>query len=234
MLIILRKIIYAEKQKIKNTLVHFFVVEITDINLAIKHTYYSISDISWINKFTDVAVREGYLIRANGTINYLSKHFDENSKINESTGEYLISITAKDTIVETLNYKDIPIGEVLGQKVSNNPGFDYYAENIKENYVVFGDAKYKTYSSSYTAALKQILMFIGQKRDFSDYISIKEFLENETIENMQKKIKGFSAGFTFLGKKENFITQIFQKEDFQELLKYKELILIGVKINEQK
>lgn len=146
----------------------------------------------------------------------------------------MISITAKDTIVETLNYKDIPIGEVLGQKVSNNPGFDYYAENIKENYVVFGEAKYKTNSSSYRAALKQILMFIGQKRDFSDYISIKEFLENETIENMQKKIKGFSAGFTFLGKKENFITQIFQKEDFQELLKYKELILIGVKINEQK
>ncbi len=227
------EVAYEEVKKINNTKVNFFVIDIKDLKAALKNTYEKLSDSSWINQFEDEALKLAYRTRLERTINVLEEEFKKDSALTKSTGEYLVSITSKEIIVDKMSYTDIPLGEIVGSKSTGNGGFDYFSENKDEHYIIFGEAKYKTNKSAYSSALNQIIDFINENKDMSDYITIRDFIDKESGDNLVSGVKGYSAGFTFIGKNESLLENIFNDDKYKSLLNYEEIILIGVTINEK-
>ena len=73
----------------------------------------------------------------------------------------MVSELAREAIVSELNYLDIPLAELLGKKISGNPGFDFHSQNNATNTVIFGEAKYVTAHSGYPRAIDQIKAFVA-------------------------------------------------------------------------
>ena len=217
----------------EKSIVKLYVVEIKDLKNAINKTYEVIKDTGWVDKLTDLALKKSFAERAQKTIAALYDCFHEATKLNKSIGEYLVSITSKEVIVHELKYKDIPLGEVIGKRTTGNGGFDYYSENPTEKYIIFGEAKYRKGKSAYKEALNQIITFIEKEKDIEDYADIIHFVESASGENLIQGIKAFSGGFSLTDKEAISFDTIEQNERYKELLKYKELILIGVKIDEK-
>ena len=226
------KVVYNEKRRINQCNVLFFLAEINNIKNAIEETYNCISNVSWINNFSDENVIKAYCVRTKITIDKLREAFEQVNFLSSSTGEYIISITAKNVIVSELKYKDIPLGELIKERAIGNGGFDYYSENLIDKIAIFGEAKYKKNTSTYSIAINQIVSFINKEKDVSDFLEVDKFMEYETAVNMNNKVKGFSAGFCFYGNEKKIIDYLMKSNDFIELTKYKEIILIGVKFNE--
>ena len=225
------EIINIYKSKSENTNILFYYIEIDDIKKSLKETYKVMSDSSWIEKLSDETLKDSFRVRLEYTISELYDLFQEDTKLSRSTGEYLISVTSKKIIVNDLKYSDIPLGEAIGKRTIGNGGFDYYAENLLKNYIIFGEAKYRKDISAYTDALDQIVEFINKEKDIADYADIAHFVSENAKKNMKNNVKGYSAGFTFKGYADKLIDKISKSLDYAELLKYEELVLIGVKIN---
>lgn len=92
----------------------------------------------------------------------------DTGKLTKDAGEYVVSELAREAIVSELNYLDIPLAELLGKKISGNPGFDFHSQNNATNTVIFGEAKYVTAHSGYPRAIDQIKAFVDDKKDIAD------------------------------------------------------------------
>lgn len=229
----MNRIIYREERKINGATVLFFLFNIDSIKDSIRETYDFISDKSWIYQFSDLGVKGSFLVRAEKTIDYLKEKFMDDSMISSSTGEYIVSVTSNKIIISELKYSEVPLGEVIKEKAVGNPGFDYFSENINEKYIIFGEAKYIKNKSAWSSALSQIVRFINEQKDISDLLAIEKFVSNASAANMMKKLKGYSAGFSFIGNENKLIDTLMKNNNFLELIKYKEIILIGVSFGEK-
>lgn len=229
----MQNIIHYEKRKLDDASVIFIVVNIDSLKHSIKEVYENISDTSWINQFSDSYVKNSLLVRASKTIEYLENIFNDDSSLSSSIGEYIVSVNSRNAIINKLKYTDIPLGELIKERKVGNGGFDYFSENTMEKYIIFGEAKFKKGKSGYKNAILQIIKFIDDGKDVSDVLDIEKFVSSKSLENMNNGIKGFSAGFSFVGRENELIDLLLKEEQFSKLLKYKELILVGVKFDEK-
>lgn len=220
------KLVKKYIQKVDKTEIVFYELKIDDVKEALCETYKIISNDSWVQKLTDEALKQSYSSRLDKTVNQLYALFKVNQELNKSTGEYIVSVTSKKVLTDELQYLDIPLGEVIGKRIVGNGGFDYYGENGVKNYIIFGEAKYIKDKSAYAKALDQVVDFIVNKKDIDDYADISNFVSDKSGNNFANGIKGYSAGFTFYGNGKTLIDKIIK--EYNELLKYNELVLIGV------
>lgn len=51
---------------------------------------------------------------------------------------------------------DIPLAELIKQKVKGNPGFDFFAVNRDTVVMIFGEAKYDASSNAYNRVLAKL------------------------------------------------------------------------------
>lgn len=224
------EILEKYEEKINNANVKILVIKINDIKETISFTYEKIRDLSWLNKIDSDFVRNSLMVRGRKTIEHLAQTFLECNNLNNSTGEYIVSVMSKQAILDTYkNYSDIPLAELLGEKKSNNGGFDYHCENIIENHIIFGEAKYKSNASAYNSALSQVVRFIGDEKDHSDAFKLQNIVSEESQKNFLNGSKGYSAAFSLKEKHKDFKSVI---DEYQELTKCEELILIGVEFDE--
>lgn len=212
-----------------NCLVSIIHVKILDINKRAKEIIDTISAKSWITRLGPID-QIAYEARAAKTIkkiveDILNKVTD---KVTEDFGEYLVSDSAGNALIEAYQHNKITLAELWKEQMSGNPGFDFHTESAT-NLIVYGEAKFKTDGSPYTIAIEQIVKFIEDKKDLMELVDLQHFVSKTALENAQNDKKGFIAAFSLNAVNHAKIFENALKlPRLKELTKFSELFLIGV------
>lgn len=216
-----------------NAVAQFFRIDPEDISITLSEIFKAIADLSWLKNFDNDFIVQSFEQRAQITIDDIKKKFDEcdEGKLTKDAGEYVVSELARETIVSQLGYLDIPLAELLGKKTSGNPGFDFHSQNKLKDTVIFGEAKYLSAHSAYSRALEQIKKFIDDKKDLADIADLERFCTPNALSRASKGLKGFAAAFSAKSTStDNILRSVTARTDFNELLKYEEIILVAVNL----
>lgn len=177
--------------------IRFFRIRPTDIKLTLRSVFESLSNNSWIMKFDNSFLKQTFSVRFQSTIDYISSNIihEGDDSLTSDSAEYVISEIARSAIVEQLDYLDIPLGELIKEQKSGNPGFDFYSMN-KSDIILFGEAKYVAKQNAYGRALEQIYRFHTEQRDVADLLDIQNLCPEASCNEVCKGNKGFIAAFS--------------------------------------
>lgn len=206
-------------------------VQPNNLNTTLGDILNTLSSMCWISQMSDV-LKQAYHVRAQATIDKLNDDFTNGtvSEIISNTGEYIVSELTRSSIVNELNYMDIPLGELFKQKATGNPGFDIFTVNTNEQ-ILFGEAKYVANSNAYNNAIKQINRFITEKRDQTDLPDLVQFNIANAINNASNGDRGFIAGFSSTTISDaNLEQNIKDNAAYKALPKDKEIICVAVDV----
>lgn len=211
--------------------VHFFRIVPEDLSATLADILKGLMDMSWLSKFDQEYQNRAYNSRARKTVKDIESKFEScaDDEVSKDAGEYIVSELARKTIVNELDYEDIPLAELLGKKRSGNPGFDFHSQNKKMDTIIFGEAKYLAATTAYSSALPQIVTFIKDKKDIEDLPELEPFCTKSALNRAARGKKGFAAAFSAkTTKTDTIIKNIRSRKEFQYLLKYEEVILVAV------
>ena len=209
--------------------VHFIRIDPEDISVTLSDILKTLMDLSWLKQFDEDYMAQSYQRRAQITIDDIKAKFlaCDNSALTKDAGEYVVSELSREAIVSTLGYLDIPLSELLGKKVSGNPGFDFHTQNLISDTVIVGEAA----QSAYPSAIKQIKEFIDDEKDVSDLADLSRFCTRQALDRAANGIKGFAAAFSAKRtSSERIINSIQTREEYKELIQYSEIILVAVNL----
>lgn len=212
--------------------IKFLRINPTNIKLTLKNVLDSLMNLSWLSNFDEGYLVDSYKLRCEQSINHIATNIIKNndSSVTRSSGEYIVSELARSSVVDTYSYLDIPIADLFKKQIVGNPGFDFYTLNLSKN-ILFGEAKYITKQSAHLSALQQSYDFYTQKQHITEIADIHDFFCKDSLANCNKDEIGFMVAFS--AKKTttaNFIKIIKENTNYQELIKFKEVILIAVNI----
>mgnify|MGYP007069860832 CR=1 FL=1 len=211
-------------------------IEPTDLTITLREIYHSLSDLCWINNLPNVSEMFKLSIRARAekTIGELGSELKLNpdSSVSSSAGEYIVSELARSTVVNDFGYMDIPLAELIKQKVKGNPGFDFFAVNRDTVVMIFGEAKYDASSNAYNRALSQIERFVEEEgKDVLDMMDLEHLVPEKSKENMAGGKKGYIAAFSSTSIPDDKLKEnIENNKHYQALLKYEEVTCVAVSI----
>lgn len=216
-----------------NASVQFIRIDPEDISVTLAEILKVIMDLSWLKNFDADFIAQSYEQRAQKTIADIKDKFNkcDGDNLIKDAGEYVVSELARETIVSELGYMDIPLAELLGKKTSGNPGFDFYSQNNNTDTVIFGEAKYVSAQSGYPRAIEQIKEFVDEKKDIADVADLRDFCTTNALVRVSNGYKGYAAAFSAKSTpSDRLISYITTRDDFKELLKYEEIILVAVNL----
>lgn len=211
--------------------VHCIHVEILDIEKRAKEMIDAIADDSWILKLSRIR-QKTFKARAQRTIETLVNDILKKveSQMSKEFGEFLISDTAQLTLINSHSHVKVPLAELLGRKLTGNPGFDFHTES-PSNLIMFGEAKYSEKSTPRAKALEQIVDFITLEKDNADLLIIESFVSNNALENAIEDNKGYVAAFSLNSNNPELIFKNALMSDAgKTLLDYPELFLIAIEV----
>ncbi|MDA0144064.1 MULTISPECIES: hypothetical protein [Vibrio] len=214
--------------------VHSILINIENIHTRATEMISVIQDVCWLNDLSPVA-KHSYEARAERTIakmvnNILNMVEDE---LTEDFGEFMVSASAQDALVEAFGHIKVPLAELLKEKISGNPGFDFHTETNTE-LVAFGEAKFSGGSNPYRNALEQIAKFISLKKGDAELVDLQNFVSEGAINNALSKRSAFVAAFSINGKKPQAImSNAFKSQYLTNLLQQDEIYLIGVTVRDK-
>ncbi len=214
----------------KNVL--FLRIDPEDITITLRDIIDALSDLSWISKFDKPYLRATYQTRAESTVKHICDKIQEGvaSGVYGDAAEYIVSEVARETLVEHLNYKDVPLGELFKEQVSGNPGFDFFTANLSD-VIIFGEAKYLATKNAYGSGMSQTARFIEEKRDISDIADIQNFFSDSALTGVYDGTKGFSVAFSAKStSSETLIQNIKKNTHYENLASCSELIFVAVNI----
>lgn len=227
---------FTEYQDTDDIKIRFLRVQVSNIRPAVQSIIQAISDTSWVSNLIDDLIVKSFLECAQPTIEKLSRDLSSaiKNEATDSVGEYVVSLVARHIIESTYGYHALPLAEVIKEKVSGNPGFDYHHES-ESLILLFGEAKYKTGVNAYNAAFKQVSEFIEQGKDIKEVALLSHFLSDGAKANLAADRKGYSAAFSTIGKSfdgQQLIESIKANEHFKSLLRHEELLIVAVDIHD--
>ena len=208
-------------------------VEVNNIEVRATEMIDMIADTSWISKL-DIISRISYKARSKTTIDKLINGIlkQVTTTVNSEFGEFLISVTAQDSLELEHNHIKVPLAELFKEKKTGNPGFDFHTESNTQ-LISFGEAKYSGVTNPYTNALTQISRFISLEKDKMELQDLQNFVSKESIENILDNKKAFVAAFSINSENPEVIIQnALKSEHIIPLLSFDELYIIGIKIND--
>ena len=211
--------------------VQFFRIDPQDVSETLADILRTLMDLSWLSKFNKDYQKKAFSSRAQKTIDDIKDKFAQcaDDGITKDAGEYVVSELARETLISKLDYIDVPLDELLGKKRSGNPGFDFHSQNKITDTVIFGEAKYVASTTAYSSALPQIVEFIEDGKDVEDLPELEPFCTSSALQRAADGEKGFSAAFSAKSTStDKIISNIVKRDDFKELLRYEEVILVAV------
>lgn len=212
--------------------IYSLAIDITDLEQRVKDMQEVALDTSWLDEL-DVIDRLGYEARSKRTVDKITNEILNNveSDISEDFGEYMVSDVAQTALKEHLSHFRLPLAELIKEKISGNPGFDFHTES-PQALVAFGEAKYSGVQNAHGRALKQINEFIGDQKDIQELPDLRKFVTEGAIQNAAAGSKAYSAAFSITSDDvgtimDNALSSTYMKT----LLCYEAIYLIGVKIS---
>lgn len=115
--------------------------------------------------------------------------------LNTNIGEYLISECAQDCLVDKFQHTQLPLAELLKEKIIGNPGFDFHTISANSK-LIQGEAKFSLKSTRYDEALNQIADFIQSAKHNGDFATLIPLLDEITIQNLYEDKRGYCAAFS--------------------------------------
>ncbi|MDH3327398.1 MAG: hypothetical protein OEM38_11875, partial [Gammaproteobacteria bacterium] len=140
-------------------------VKIKDIERRASEMIEIISNTCWIDELNAVA-KATFKARAQRTIIKLVEQIASRveNEITAEFGEFMISESAQSTLDTQFAHTKIPLAELLKEKITGNPGFDFHTES-KTKIICFGEAKFSGSINPHPSALNQIVEFIELEKD---------------------------------------------------------------------
>ena len=227
------KIIECRKMDAENySNITFIRIESENLSVTIKDIIASFSNKAWISQFDEDYQRKSFAKRADETANFLAEKLREGNEngITKNTGEYVVSELARQALVEELEYLDVPLAELFKEKVSGNPGFDFYSAN-RDKIIIFGEAKYSSRQNAYGKGMEQVDRFISQGQDISDLNDIDKFFEASSLNAASNGDKAYAVAFAAkTTKSDDLIDGIVNNKHYSNLVLHKELVFLAVNI----
>lgn len=193
----------------------------------------TLMDLSWLSRFDQDYMKDSFRQRAEETITDIQKKFADSSddNVTKEAGEYVVSELARESLLSQMNYLHIPLAELLGMKVSGNPGFDFHSQNYGTNTVIFGEAKYNSRQSAYDSAIKQVAQFIVEKKDIKQIADLQPFCTPEALARANTGFKGFAIAFSAKSTSSDaLLANIIKHAKFSELSRHVELVIVAVNL----
>ncbi|WP_391091287.1 hypothetical protein [Vibrio sp. NH-UV-68] len=215
------------------TSVHSILINIENIKARAEEMISIIEDICWLKDLGPVQ-KVSYEARATRTItklvdNILKKVEDE---VTEEFGEFMISASAQEALVAAFGHVKVPLAELLKEKITGNPGFDFHTET-QDALIAFGEAKYSGKINPYRNALEQIRDFINLKKHDAELVDLQHFVSEEAVNNHLEKKTSYVAAFSINSKKPiSIISNAFDSDYLKDILNEKEIYLIGVTVSD--
>ena len=221
--------------KIRSTCNIFLIhAVINDVENHAKELVNIISDKSWIRNLSTVD-RLCYEARAKQTIIKLVDEIFQKvtSPVSTDFGEYLVSLSAQDALGIALHHKKVPLAELFKERITGNSGFDFHTES-HTTLIAYGEAKYSGKINPYKKALEQIIKFIKSEKDNMELTDLSKFVSGSSMDNAINGKKAYIAAFSINATRPaRVFTNIIKSEHITSLLKYPELYLIGVEVNDK-
>lgn len=106
----------------------FIRIEPSDLKTTINDIICALNNLSWIETFDKEYIKKSFKIRASKTAKHLSNKLNNfaQDKVTTDIGETVVSELSRLAIVNELEYRDIPLAELIKQKISGNHGFDFF------------------------------------------------------------------------------------------------------------
>ena len=217
----------------KSTLIR---IEPTDLSITLREIYVSLSDLCWISKLPHVG--RAFMTSIQNRSQKTLARIEEDLKLNpdsilaSSAGEYVVSELGHSTVVNELNYLDIPLPELFKEKVKGNPGFDFYSENPDTEVLLFGEAKYIANANAYSDAFEQIDGFIGLGKDIDELASLEHFCSEDAQDKVVDGIKGYIAAFSSTSMRDEILVAHIEKDEhYKKILQYEEVVCVAVNLS---
>lgn len=218
---------------IKNGHITFIRIDPENLHDTLADILNALMDLSWLSHFDEDYMKSSFKIRAEKTIVDIQKKFDacSDDSITKEAGEYVVSELARESLVRIMSYLHIPLSELLGMKISGNPGFDFLSQNNSTDTVIFGEAKYNSRQSAYSTAITQISKFISDQKDVMQIADLHGFCTPTALKRANDGFKGFAIAFSAKSTpSSNMISSILAHTDFGKLLPFEEIIIVAVNI----
>lgn len=190
-------------------------------------------DLSWLSRFDEDYMKNSFKIRAEKTIIDIQKKFNDCSddEVTKEAGEYVVSELARESLFNQMGYLHVPLSELLGMKVSGNPGFDFHSQNNNTDTIIFGEAKYNSRQSAYSSAITSISNFIDDKKDIMQLADLYHFCTPTALTRATNGNKGFAIAFSAkVTSSSKIIASIFAHTDITKLLSHEEIIIVAVNL----
>ncbi|MBP4143207.1 hypothetical protein J3S90_15485 [Flavobacterium sp. P4023] len=206
-------------------------VQITNLKSIVDEIHETIADTSWIDKL-DALSQEIFRATSERTIDKIVNQIIAGitSTVNEDIGEYIVSYAGQSVLETNFSHIKIPLAELLKEKVSGNPGFDFHTLSSKR-FLVFGEAKFSLDGTPRAIALDQIGEFITLKKEIAEVQTFRPFMDDECEKNILAGMRGYAAAFSFNAKDiDTIFKNALESDIVDELIKHNELYLIAVEI----
>lgn len=193
----------------------------------------SFMDLSWLSRFDEDYLKSSFKKRAEETITDIKKKFDNCSddSVTKEAGEYVVSELARESLRSQMSYLHIPLAELIGMKISGNPGFDFHSQNNTTNTVIFGEAKYNSRQSAHATAISQVSKFIEDGKDVKQLADLRDFCASEALTRANNGFKGFAIAFSAKSTaSSSLINSVIKHQDFTKLLPFEEIVIVAVNI----
>ncbi len=208
----------------------FLRINPEDVSVTIRDIIEQFQNLSWINNFDEDYLKSSFSERSVPTIKYLKNKLESDSQdtITTEIGETVVSELSRSTIINELGHSDIPLAEIIKQKIAGNPGFDFFSE-INNEYIIFGEAKYVKGINAYGKAMKQVDEFVVKRRDKTDLSDIRDFVSKKSLNNASLGKRAFACGFSSIDIDDStLISNITNNKYFKTLSQHIEVIYIAI------
>ena len=205
-------------------------IKIKDFRPIVDEFESYISDTSWINNLDEIS-QITFKATTKKTIDKIVNNIiaKVSSEVNTEIGEFIVSYAAQQALKVEYFHSLIPLAELLKEKVTGNPGFDYHSISQK-SFLIFGEAKFSLNDTPRAKALDQIKDFIGD-RDSSELLWLNPFLDEPTKNNILNNSKGYAAAFSHNNKDIiKTLNEALKSAPIKDILEHKELYLIAVEL----
>lgn len=224
---------YKSVDHADNKNITFIRIDPENLHDTLSQIIETLMDLSWLSRFDEDYLKSSFKMRAEETIADIKKKFNDSSddKVTKEAGEYVVSELARESLLSQMNYLHIPLAELLGMKISGNPGFDFHSQNNTTNTVIFGEAKYNSRNSAYDSALTQVPKFIEAGKDVKQLADLRDFCTSKALTRANNGFKGFAIAFSVKSTaSDRLINAIIKHQGFLKLLPFEEIVIVAVNL----
>lgn len=192
-----------------------------------------ISRTSWLSKMNEID-HASYESRMQNTLQDIKDAIQAggnggDEKMVRVFMEYLISVNAQNAL-KTQSHKVVPLAELWKEKSSGNPGFDFHTINPQQ-FLIFGEAKYKKKNSPFKNAFLQIANFVKGDKHIRELTDLARVAAKRSAKRVLKGDFGIAAAFSVKpGRVEDTIDKAIRHETFKSLLTNKEIYMVAIEI----